>query len=270
MSFVSYHCHSIWSDGRTGIREMVAGASAAGLLEFGLSDHFVLTPYDDSNAHEWSMPRNGRALHDGLADLRAAAVGAPLPVRIGIETDYFPETWRQVATILAGLDLDYVIASVHYVERFPIDSSATYWTPLPQVEVNRICRGYWQRIRELAECHLGDIVGHLDLPKKFGFYPTEDLSLEIGAALDAIAASGMTVELNTAGWDKPCRASYPSEELLRQVYQRRIPVLISADAHAPGELTRHYGRAAELLRRVGFTEMRAFARRQPWTLSIPG
>ena len=270
MSFVSYHCHSIWSDGRTGIREMVAGASAAGLLEFGLSDHFVLTPYDDSNAHEWSMPRNGRALTDCLADLRAAAVDAPLPVRRGVEADYFPETWRQLQTVLASLDLDYIIASVHAVERFPVDTSASDWQPLSQAEVDQLYRGYWQRVRELAECRLGDIVGHLDLPKKFGFYPAADLSREIAAALDAIAAAGMTVELNTAGWDKPCAAPYPDADLLRQVHQRHIPVMINADAHRPAELVRHYGRAAELLRRVGFTEMRAFNKRQPRELPIPG
>jgi histidinol-phosphatase (PHP family) len=270
MPFVSYHCHSRWSDGRNSIAEMIAGAAAAGLLEFGLSDHFVLTPYADSNAHEWSMPRNGRALADCLADLRAAAVGAPLPVRVGVETDYFPETWRALKADLARLDLDYVIASVHAVDHFPIDTAAIDWQPLTPAEVNRIYRGYWQRIRELAECRLGDIVGHLDLPKKFGVYPSADLSPEIGAALDAIALAGMTVELNTAGWDKPCAAPYPAEELLLQVHRRGIPVMINADAHIPGELTRHYGRAAELLRRIGFTEMRAFTKRQPRVLPIPG
>ena len=270
MPFVSYHCHSTWSDGRNSIAEMVAGAAAAGLLEFGLSDHFVLTPYDDTNAHEWSMPRNGRALADCLGELRAAAAGAPLPLRLGVEADYFPETRRHLAATLAEFDLDYIIASVHSVDRFPIDTSASDWKPLSPADVNRIYRGYWQRIRELAECRLGDIVGHLDLPKKFAFYPSEELSLEVSAALDAIATSGMTVELNTAGWDKPCAAPYPAEELLLQVHRRGIPVMINADAHIPGELTRHYGRAAELLRRIGFTEMRAFTKRQPRVLPIPG
>jgi histidinol-phosphatase (PHP family) len=269
MSFVSYHCHSTWSDGKTAIPDLIAGAAAAGLLEFGLSDHFALTPYTDTNAHEWSMPSNGRALADGLADLRAAAAVAALPVRVGVEADFFPETWAQTKALLETLDLDYVIASVHSVERFPIDSAARYWEPLSQAEIDRLHRGYWERLRQLAECRLGDIVGHLDLPKKFGFYPAVDLSREIGAALDAIAAAGLTVELNTAGWDKPCAAPYPAAEILLQVRQRGIPVLLSADAHAPGELTRHYARGAALLRQCGFTTMRAFTRRQPRELPIP-
>jgi histidinol-phosphatase (PHP family) len=270
MNLASYHCHSTWSDGKASIREMIGAAGTAGVLEFGLSDHFVLTPYADSNAHEWSMPGNGQALEDCLAELREAAVGAPLPVRIGVEVDYFPETWQRVRETLARLDLDFVIASVHYVERFPIDTAARFWEPLSQADVDRLYRGYWQRIRGLAECRLGDIVGHLDLPKKFAFYPATDLSGEIGAALAAIAASGMTVELNTAGWDKPCAAPYPSPELLTQVRERGIPVTMSADAHTPHEVARHYARGATVLRQCGFSETRLFAKRQPRALPLPG
>jgi len=269
MGFVSYHNHSTWSDGKASPQAMVAAAGAAGLLEFALSDHFVFTPYADTNAPEWSMPGNGRALEGCLAEIRAAATGAPRVVRVGIEVDYFPETWGQTLEALARHDLDVVIASVHYVDRFPIDTAARFWEPLSQADINRIFRGYWQRIRGLAECRLGDIVGHLDLPKKFAFYPTTDLSREIGAALDAIAASGMTVELNTAGWDKPCAAPYPSPELLGQVRERGIPVVMNADAHCPAEIARHYDRGAELLRQCGFTEMRAFAKRQPRNIPIP-
>jgi histidinol-phosphatase (PHP family) len=270
MSFVSYHNHRTWSDGKASIREMVGAAAAGGLLEFGLSDHVVLTPYADSNAHEWSMPSNGKAFEDCLAELREVAATAPLPVRLGVEVDYFPETWRRTLETVAGLDLDYVIASVHYLGRFPIDTAARFWEPLSQPDIDQVCRGYWRCIRELAECRLGDIVGHLDLPKKFGFYPAADLSREIGAALDAIAAAGMTAELNTAGWDKPCGAPYPATELLLQVRDRGIPVILSADAHLPAEVTRHYARGAALLRQCGFTEMRAFARREPRVLPIPG
>jgi histidinol-phosphatase (PHP family) len=268
-SFVSYHCHSVWSDGKASIRDMVAAAGEAGLLEFALSDHFVLTPYDDTKAHEWSMPRNGKALADCLAELRQAAEAARLPVRLGVEADYFPETWREVKAALAPLELDVVIASVHYVGRFPIDSAARYWEPLTQGEVDAVYRGYWQRIRELAECRLGDVVGHLDLPKKFAFRPAADLSQEIGAALDAIAASGLTVELNTAGWDKPCAEPYPSAGLLAEVRARGIPVTMNADAHAPGEVARHYERGAALLRQCGFRAMRAFAQRQARDVPIP-
>jgi len=94
-------------------------------------------------------------------------------------------------------------------ERFPIDSSPAPWQALSQEEVDAVYRAYYVRIRQLAETGIFDFVGHFDLPKKFGFYPANPPTEEITAALDAIAASGMAIELNTAGWDKPCRDAYP-------------------------------------------------------------
>ncbi|NLF18132.1 MAG: histidinol-phosphatase HisJ family protein [Lentisphaerae bacterium] len=271
MSLLSYHCHSTWSDGQASIAAMIAGAAAAGLREFGLSDHYACTPYDDTCAHLWSMPRNGRALEGCLAELAAAAAAAPPPliIRRGVEADYFPETWREVRGRLERLDLDYVIASVHYVERFPVDNAARFWEALSQADIDRIYRGYWERVRQLAECRLGDIVGHLDLPKKFGFVSAADLSREIGDALDAIATAGLCVELNTAGWDKPCAAPYPSAELLREVQARGIPVMLNADAHTPTEVARHYSRGVALLRECGFRALRGYARRQAWEFPLP-
>ncbi|MBN2449362.1 MAG: histidinol-phosphatase HisJ family protein [Lentisphaeria bacterium] len=269
MGFVSYHCHSVWSDGRASIEAMVAAAETAALAEFGLSDHLVLTPYDDSNALEWSMPRNGREVRDCLDSLRRVSEGAALPVRVGVEADYFPETWRELGRLLDDLDLDFVIGSVHYADRFPIDCSARFWAPLSGEQVTAVHRLYWQRVRELAECGLFDIVGHLDLPKKFGYAPETDLSASVDAALDAVAASGMTMELNTAGWDKPCAEAYPSIGLLRAACARGIPVLLSADAHAPGEVARHYARGAAWLRQAGYTEMRVFRNRVASTVRIP-
>ncbi len=267
--FTSYHCHTTWSDGSGTLEEMIAAAAALGLDELGISDHFALTPYDDTNAHLWSMPRNGKRLQDYFQALQAAAASAPLPVRLGIEADFFPETWKELGDRLAALDLDFVIGSVHYVRRFPIDSSPEPWERLSQTEVDEVHRAYYHRIRQLAETGIFDIVGHFDLPKKFGFYPTNPPRAEIAAALDAIAASGMAMELNTAGWDKTCRDAYPSEEILGEAVRRRIPIILTADAHAPAQLTRHYERGAACLRRFGVTETRRWRRRRAATVAFP-
>ncbi len=270
MSFVSYHCHSLWSDGRTDVKAMVESAAAtAGIAEFGLSDHFVLPPYTGTNAGGWSMPENGRRLEDCLDELRRTAAGAAIPVRFGVEADFFPETWEKTLHILASLGLDYVIGSIHYLDRFPVDSSADDWQPLTQTQIDAKYRLYWKRIRQLAESGGCDFIGHLDLPKKFGFYPLDDMTEHETSALDAIATAGVAVELNTSGWDKDCNDAYPSEKLLRQAHAHGIPVVLSADAHCPGEIARHYRRGADRLRACGYTTMQIYQGRQPRPVPIP-
>lgn len=261
----SYHNHSTWSDGTRSIAEMAAAAAAAGLVEFGMSDHYVLVPHEPNNTSEWSMPLD--RLHDYVAEVQTAE-REDVQVRLCLEADYFPETWRELPDRLAGIPFDCLIGSVHYADTFPIDCSAAYWTPLSQEQVDEVHRIYWTRMRELAECGLFDLVGHLDLPKKFGFYPAADLSRERTAALDAIAAAGLAIELNTAGWDKPCAECYPGPDLLREVRRREIPVAISADAHAAETVAAHYGRAAKLLHELGFGETVRFRRRERFPVPL--
>jgi histidinol-phosphatase (PHP family) len=203
-------------------------------------------------------------LAEYVADVRAAAADAPpgLTVRRGVEADFFPGQEAAIRAALAGHDFDYIIGSVHYVGEFAVDESRPAWDRLSPDEREAMHRGYWERLVGLAQTGLYDIVGHLDLPKKFGYRSESDLSAEISAALDAIAAADMAVEVNTAGWHTMAREAYPAPDLLRECHRRGIPTQINADAHMPATLTRDFDRAAALLREAGYTQVTRFADRQ--------
>jgi len=259
MTRTSYHNHTTWSDGLAEIPALVTAAAEQGLEEVGISDHYVLTPRDPVR---WSIPID--RLSDYVAAVRAAAATAPegLVVRVGIEADFFPETVDTLRARLAEHRFDYVIGSVHFVNEFPIDEAAEYWQRLSPDERDTVHRYYWERLAELARSGVYDIVAHLDLPKKFGFRPRIDLTREIMTALDAIAAAGMTVEINTAGWDKDVKEAYPTPALLHACYIRGIPLQINADAHSPAHLTRNFDRAAILAWAAGYREVTHYAERK--------
>ena len=255
----SYHNHTTWSDGAPTLAAQIQAAKAAGLDELGISDHYVL--YPGGEEVDWSLPLD--MLGDYVLELRAAAHEVRgLTLRLGIEADFFPETIEDLRERLAPYPWDYVIGSVHYVDGFPIDENTRFWDALSPEEQNEKWRLYWVRIRQLAESGVFDFVAHPDLPKKFGHRPTVDLTAEITAALDAIAAADMAIEINTAGWSLPAGEAYPSLELLQAARAREIPLLINADAHFPEFLTRNFDRARDLAREAGYTELVRYQRRQ--------
>ena len=53
---VSYHNHSNFSDGSSSLEQMCRSAKAAGLREFGMSDHWVIPPDETIDASSWRMP----------------------------------------------------------------------------------------------------------------------------------------------------------------------------------------------------------------------
>lgn len=261
----SYHNHTNWSDGAPTLAAQIHAAKAAGLDELGISDHYVL--YPGGEQVDWSLPLD--LLGDYVLELRAAATEVRgLTLRLGIEADFFPETIDDLRERLAPYPFDYVIGSVHYVDGFPVDENTRFWDALSETERNEKWRLYWVRIRQLAESGVFDFVAHPDLPKKFGHRPTVDLAAEITAALDAIAAADMAIEINTAGWNLPAGEAYPSLDLLKAARARELPLLINADAHFPEFLTRDFDRARVLAREAGYTELVRYERRQRYPVPL--
>lgn len=260
----SYHNHTNMSDGACTLEEQIEGARLAGLDELGISDHYVAHP---TLQVDWSMPADGLPLYVQRLQ-HAAAQLREMRLRIGVEADYFPENVELLRARLADLPLDYVIGSVHYVGEFPIDEHKRYWDAMAADERDAMWRVYWKRIGEMARTGLYDMVAHIDLPKKFGHRPTADLTAERNAALDAIAESGMAIEINTAGWSLPAQEAYPAPEILRAARERDIPLVINADAHSPKHLTRDFNKARALARECGYSEVVRFDRRKQYAVPL--
>lgn len=273
----TYHNHSTWSDGKASVAELIAAARGMGIDALGISDHWVLHP--QRRQFKWAMPTNRLADYvSALRSLRETATpqGGPA-LMIGLEVDWHPGNAQPLLDMLDIYPFDYIIGSVHEIQvpwgkasggDFMIDGSATAWQTLSQDQINEIHRQYWRNITSLAESGVFDIVAHMDLPKKFAFYPTADLSREVRSALDAIAAAKtptgekLVVEINTAGWHKPCADAYPTLEILRECRRREIPTTINADAHHPEHLARDFDRAAERLHAAGYSHLARFEKRQ--------
>jgi histidinol-phosphatase (PHP family) len=261
----SYHNHTVWSDGTATLAEMIDGARRAGLDELGISDHFVLAP--DNQQFSWAMDPG--FLAEYVSSVRqAGAKVKDLTIRLGLEVDYFPETIELVAQRLAPYSLDYIIGSVHFVDGFRIDDSAQPWGENSQDFRDQIWRRYWQHMRAAAETKLFDMVGHFDLPKKFNYYPSVDLTEEALTALDAIAAAQMAIEINTSGWNKTVQEAYPSLFYLREANLREIPLVINSDAHAVDDVAGHFARARALAAAAGYGVLAGFDHRQRFTYPL--
>jgi len=122
----------------------------------------------------------------------------------------------------------------------------------------------------LADTRLYDAVGHLDLPKKFGFRPKDrDVKEMAQPALDRVAAAGMAIELNTSGLRRPVKEIYPSPLVLSLAFERGIPVLFGSDAHTPADAGYAFDQALLLAREIGYTHRLQFRKRIRERVPLP-
>ena len=254
-----YHMHTPLC--RHAVGEPVDYAKRAvetGLTEIGFSDH---SPMRQDNFDQWRM--NSGQLDEYVAKVRRAQKDFPnLAIRLALEVDFLPghEDWIRK---LAGLaPWDYLIGSVHYVsDAWAIDDpqKLSEWKKRDAFEVWRI---YFERLTLAAKSKLFDIIGHADLPKKFGIRPAQDCVPLYKKFLDAAAKSGCAIELNTAGLRKDCQEIYPGRRLLEIAFQKNVPITFGSDAHAPGEVGMNFTGAVQLACAVGYKESSRFARRK--------
>lgn len=254
-----YHMHTPLC--RHAVGEPVDYARQAveiGLTEIGFTDH---SPMARDNFDDWRM--SSSQLDEYVAKVRLAQQTFPqLIIRLGLEVDYLPgqESWiRQLAT---RHPWDYFIGSVHYVsDSWDIDNPAklSEWKKRDPFEV---WSAYFERLTQAAKSGLFQIIGHADLPKKFGIRPVQDCRPLYENFVKAAAEAGSAIELNTAGLRKDCREIYPCAELLQLARQKNVPITFGSDAHAPGEVGMNFTEAVALARSAGYAQVLRFNRLQ--------
>jgi len=254
-----YHLHTPLCRHASGEpTEYAARARELGLTEIGFSDHAPM-PKDDFD--QWRMPR--AHLEEYVEKVRRAQREHPdLTIRLALEVDYLPGYEDWVRDLAGRHPWDYFIGSVHYVAPpWAIDDPAmrSEWRRHDPTEV---WSRYVERLIQAVESGLFEIVGHVDLPKKFGFLPQRDLTPLFEQLMRTVARLGIAVELNTGGLRKDCREIYPGRALLGLAHRERVPITFGSDAHAVAEVGADLEQAVTLARSVGYTHCCRFVGRR--------
>src|SRR3989338_8067373 len=189
-----YHMHTPLCGHAVGQpEEYVRHAIKVGLQEIGFSDHAPLVSHEDAR---YTMNRS--QLPEYLEMIHAVQKKfSEFPVKLGLETDYLPGFEEQTRQLLAEYPYDYIIGSVHFIDRWAFDSpeEKIKWK---DKDINTGYRDYYELLRRSAESGLFDIMGHVDLVKKFGHRASQDLTPEVEKTAAVFKKCGVTVEINTS------------------------------------------------------------------------
>ena len=241
--------------------EYLAAAQKAGLAYWGVSDHF---PAPSGYDAAFRMAPDDLPRYFGILDsLSEATDGSGLQVLAAAEFDYVPGRMDEVFAALDPLrpKFDYLIGSVHYVGEFAFDDpdKLDEW---PRYGVDAVWDGYLTDLKAFVELGGFNVMAHSDLPKKFGFRPSnyESVLRSMTEIYECAAAKGICLELNTAGLRVAADEIYPSPELLRAAFRAGMKITLGSDAHKPEHVAYGFDRAAELARSVGWTTHTAFVR----------
>ena len=266
MAWINYHGHSNYCDGKEVPEEYVKNAILNKMPVLGISSHSPV-PFRSS----WNMKAEN--LKSYLADIKnlKQKYKSTIQVYCGLEVDFIPA----ISGPSSFPGLDYNIGSIHYIDTFP---NGKYWEidgphlgfldGLKEIFNNDIKKAvgrYFELTRQMLTEDVPDILGHLDKIKiqneegKLFSESDQWYKDQIEETLRIIKLKDVIVEVNTRGiYKKKSLETYPSAWILKRIYELGIPVLLSSDAHHPGELIELFPKVSQQLLEIGFKTTKIF------------
>ena len=266
---VDLHVHSTCSaDGGSSIEDYARQAEVMGLAEVGYCEHVDLDPRDMGYGY----------IDPGRYDRELAAARAAVPeVRLlqGVEITYQSGMQEAVREWQTCRPWDYVVVSVHLID-YPdgwaiISEPGAMGAYFASHNERQAYGPYFAELLRAVKSGMGDVLGHLDLVKRFGVrqYGRLDPAAfeeEIREILRAAAQRGMGLEINTSGLRQAPGEPYPGLTVLRWYRELGGEVLtVGSDAHHADDLGRDIAGAMDMAREAGFRAIASFeARRVRW------
>lgn len=272
---IDYHIHPSYSaDARGTVEEFCEAAVQMGLREICFTTHLDSDPVRQEdfvmvqgekvniNSPDW--------LEDYESSIRAASDvfrEQNLKVKLGVEVDLYPEATEQLPEVFHNADFDLVIGSVHLIDHKAISLKEEAIDIFRNYEISELGDGYYGLIMDSLESGLFDIIGHLDIYRRYGeaYYGEGIHSLwepHIEELSRSMKTHGVGFEVNTSSWRRGLKEPMPATSLIQALLMRGIDtVTVGSDAHSPEEVGSGINRALAILQESGLRTTTLYDRR---------
>lgn len=226
------HVHTKYSkDSKEEPLNYINFALERGISFLGFSEHIDLDPLDKDfgyykfeNAYEDYL-RLGEIVSDRFEFLFASEVTYQSNLHSSIENEVLSKPF------------DYIIGSVHRLDNFTISGphGVKYFEGKDEYSAYMY---YFEEVLRMAETDYYDIVGHLDVIKRYGKNFYGDFHIDkyvdiLSEILKKVIEKGKVIEINASAYRQGFDEPYPSREILElYVNLGGREVILGSDSHS--------------------------------------
>jgi histidinol-phosphatase (PHP family) len=260
-----YHLHSHYSiDSQQRIEDVCQQAIERGIAEIAITDHADFIELDAGAGYY--RP------DDYFAELESARVKfeGQLVIRAGVEVGEPHRYPDETSALLDSYPYDFVIGSLHWVGDELILSNEYF----EGKSVEEAYRAYYEELLEMVKTGRFDVVGHLDVGKRYGFdvhgvYDISPYEEQIREIYQVLVERGKGIEINHGSMRRKIGEPAPNLDALRWYREEGGEILtLGSDGHRPNGVGFCLEKAVEMAQAAGFTVLTGYVRREPHTLPL--
>lgn len=263
MKVVDYHIHSCNSfDGKASVEDICRSAAKLGVYEICFTEHFSVDPRDVSfdvlnyDGYSRDIDRSRELFENRLNIRKGLEIGEPHLFRDSLKEK------------LEGMDLDFIIGSVHNINSLKLRRY------IEGGQKDRIYRDYFEEIYKMVCNSDIDVIGHLDLMKRyayhdFGNYCFSDYKELMAGILKKAVDRGIGIEINTSGFRNEVKEPYPSFDAVRLYGEFGGEIItVGSDSHDCDNIANNYFTVLDMLKMLNFRYIFKFQNRKPECIKI--
>lgn len=265
---IDYHMHSLHSvDGKMTVEDACIKAIALGIDEVAFTDHIDL---------DWPDPDivfNIKDMDQYMYDIEAARkkFKGEIEIKTGIEIGLQSHVLSHTSHIIKSYPFDFVIASIHIIERMDPYIGKYYEGKSKEESYLRYYEAILDLINQFDDF---DVLGHLDYVKRYSPHAYEEGDHMLGfdvvdKILKALIQKGKGIEVNTSGYRHTSQCPMPHFDIVKRYQELGGKILtLGSDAHNTEGIGFGFTFAIEEIKQAGFRCLTTFKRRQPQWIAI--
>ena len=261
-----YHIHSHFSgDSEAQMSDIIETAIARGMKSICFTEHmdmnFTYVKPEEEGMFDLSTDEY---LYDLLRT--KAKYNDQIEVYFGVEIGIQADLPRQLAAYVRSHEFDFVIGSVHLVNKMDPYYPAYFEGKTDEEAYREFFEEVYKNIKAYSNF---DVLGHLDYIVRYGQSKDKDYCYDkykdiIDKILTLILEKERGIEINTAGLSKGLKSTNPCKEIIKRYHELGGEVItVGSDAHIAENVAKDFDVAAEILKECGFTHYTVFENRIP-------
>ena len=184
----------------------------------------------------------------------------------GIEVGIQPHVIDSTLGVINSYDFDIVIASVHIVDKLDLHNGDFCKSKTQTEAYTRYLNEIFQMVKSFDNF---DILGHLDLIRRYGCYDDKILEYNnysdlIDCILKQVISKGKGIEVNASGFRYNLGSTMPDFSIFKRYKELGGEIICtSSDAHTIEHIGYKFDYIKEMIAKAGFSYTAHFDQRKP-------